>query len=76
MEYRISNRINYILDKDKMSSPQEVCKVIQDEIKPIIENYISLQNDIKVRFKKENNKNIFFVEIEAERIKPFGYIPY
>lgn len=76
MDYRISNRINYILDKDKMSSPQEVCKVIQDEIKPIIENYISLQNDIKVRFKKENNKNIFFVEIEAERIKPFGYIPY
>lgn len=76
MDYRIANRINYILDKDKMSSPQEVCKVIQDEIKPIIENYISLQNDIKVRFKKENNKNIFFVEIEAERIKPFGYIPY
>ena len=76
MDYRIANRIDYILNKDKISSPQEVCKVIQDEIKPIIENYISLQNDIKVRFKKENNKNIFFIEIEAERVKPFGYIPY
>ncbi len=69
------NRIDYILEKDKIINPQFVCDILKDELKPIIENYISFQKDIKVRFKKENEKNIFYVEIEAERIKPFGYIP-
>ena len=76
MLYKIQDRMEYILDKDKVSDPQRVCQLLQDEIKPIIENYIKIRNEIKVRFKKENNKNIFFIEIEAERIKPFGYIPY
>lgn len=75
MDYKITNRLNYILENDKMSDPQQVCDILREEIKPIIQNYINLQNDIKVRFKKENNKNTFWVEIDAERIKPFGYIP-
>ncbi len=74
MDYRIAKRLNYILENDKISDPQQVCEVLKDEIKPIVENYISLQNEIKVRFRKENNKNIFWIEIDAERIKPFGYI--
>ena len=76
MDYKIQNRINNILTKDKMSNPQSVCNILKNELKPIIENYLSLQKEIVIRFKNENNKNIFFIEFETERIKPFGYIPY
>ncbi len=73
---RVNNRIENILEQDKLFSPQAICDVLKEEIKPIVENYINLHDDIKVRFKKENNKNIFFIEIDANRTKPFGYIPY
>ena len=73
---RVNNRIENILEQDKLFSPQAICDVLKEEIKPIVENYINLQDDIKVRFKKENNKNIFFIEIDANRTNPFGYIPY
>ena len=39
-----------------MCDPQAVCKLLKNEIKPIVENYLTLQNDLIVRFKKENNK--------------------
>lgn len=76
MLYKIQDRMDYILEKDKICDPQRICDLLQDEIKPIIENYMTIEKDIKVRYKKENNKNIFYIEIEARRIKPFGYIPY
>ncbi len=76
MDYSISNRMEFILNKDKMCDPQRVCEILKEELKPIIENYISLKTEPMVRYKKEDNKNIFFIEINAERIKPFGYIPY
>lgn len=76
MDYRIKDRMEFILDNDKICDPQYVCDILKEEIKPIVENYINLQNDIRVRFKKEDNKNIFWIEINADRIKPFGYIPY
>jgi len=76
MQYKIQERMDFILDKDKINDPQRICQILQDELKPTIENYINLQSEIKVRYKKENNKNIFFIEIDAQRIKPFGYIPY
>ena len=75
MLYKIQDRMDYILNRDKICDPQRVCLLLQDELKPIVENYINIEKEIKVRFKKEGEKNIFFVEIEAQRIKPFGYIP-
>ncbi len=76
MNYKIANRLNNILENDKISDPQHICEVLKDEIKPLIKSYIDLESDIKVRFKKENNKNIFWIEFSADRIKPFGYIPF
>lgn len=76
MDYRIQNRINNILRNDKMNDPQAVCDVLKNEIKSIVENYLKLNKDIVVRYKTERNKNIFFIELEADRIKPFGYLPY
>ena len=74
MEYKIAQRMDYILNKDKIADPQRVCYVLEEEIKSIVENYLHLSKDFKVRFRKEDKKNIFFVEFEADRIKPFGYI--
>lgn len=76
MNYKIASRMNYMLENDKITDPQRMCEILKEEIKPIIENYIYLQNDIRVRFKKEKEKNIFWVEIDADKIKPVGYIPY
>lgn len=76
MEYRIAKRIDNILKNDKMPDPQHICEVLQDELKPLIESYIELNSDLKVRFKKDKSKNIFFIEFSAERIKPYGYIPF
>ncbi len=74
MDLSISKRMELILSNDKINDPQQICEVLKDEIRPIIENYITIKEDIKVRFKKENNKNIFWIEFNADRIKPFGYI--
>ena len=75
MEYRISDRMEYIIDRDKISDPQYICQILKYEIEPIVNNYLKLNGEIKVRFKRENNKNLFWFEINADRIKPFGYIP-
>ena len=76
MDYKIAKRMEYILNNDKMNDPQRVCDILKEELKPIIENYLTINNDFVVRYKRQNHKNIFFIEIDAERIKPFGYIPY
>ena len=74
MDYKITDRLKTILANDKMADPQHICQVLKEELKPLIESYIMLDSDIKVRFKKDNQKNIFFIEFSADRIKPFGYI--
>ena len=76
MDYKISKRIDYILNEDKMCDPQRICNILKDELKPVIANYLTLKNDIIVRYRKDNNRNLFFIELDAERVKPFGYIPY
>ena len=76
MNYKISKRMDYILNEDKMCDPQRICQILKEELKPIINNYLTLKNEIVVRYKKDNNRNIFFIELDAERIKSFGYIPY
>lgn len=75
INYKISERLNNMLESDKISDPQHMCEILKVELKPLIKSYIELQDDIKVRFKKVQDKNIFFIEFEAERIKPVGYIP-
>ena len=75
MDYKIAQRLENMLDQHKFANPQTICMVLKEEIKPIIENYMTLSKDFVVRFKKDGNSSVFFVEFCAERIKPFGYIP-
>ena len=76
MDNRISNRLSCIFDNDKMFAPQYICQVLEKELLPIIENFLVLKEPLKVRYKKENFENVFFIEFTADRIKPIGYIPY
>lgn len=79
MNYQIGeasiNRLSTLLRKDKCENPQYVCEILKGELEPIIANYISLSSPINVRFRKFGEKLLFSVEIDAERIRPFGYIP-
>ncbi len=75
MDYRITKRIEKILSNDKISDPQHICEVLKEEIKPLIESYIELDSDIRVRYKKDRDKSVFWIEFCADRIKPYGYIP-
>ena len=69
------NRLSTILRKDKCENPQYICEILKGELEPIISNYISLSSPVIVRFRKFNEKLLFSVEIDADRIKNFGYIP-
>ena len=76
MNYKILDRMDYILEKDKLIDPQQMCEILKNEIEPILQNYLQTKGELKVRFKKENARNVFWIEVETERIKPFGYIPF
>ena len=80
MNYKISqigvNRLNSILQRDKFVDPQRVCEILKGELEPIISNYISLSTPVNVRFRRFNEKLLFSVEIDAERIRPIGYVPH
>ena len=76
MDYKISSRMTSVLEGDKMFDPQRICQILEKELLPIIENFLALEEGVKVRYRKQNFKNIFFIEFSAERIKPIGYIPY
>ena len=75
MRYQIASRIEEVLNEDKFCDPQHLCEVLQEEIQPIAKNYLSLNGDVIVRYRKEGEKNVFFIEMNADRIKPFGYVP-
>ena len=74
MEYKIADRLSYILNNDKIVDPQAVCCILEEEIKPIIESYVTLDGAIRVRFKEEGKKKVFFMEFAADRIKNVGYL--
>lgn len=76
MKYQIAEtRLENILQRDKMNDPERVCEILKGELSSVIEGYISLSKPIEVRFKKEGERMLFSVEIDAERVKSFGYLP-
>lgn len=75
MKYEImEQRLNSVLERDKCSDPQRICEILKGELSPIISNYIE-PVDIMVRFRKAGEKLTFDIEVETNRLKPFGYLP-
>lgn len=66
------DRINELLIKDKFTNLDQVAEILKSEITPLALNYFLLADDVVVRFKREKNNIIFNIEIQANRIKPFG----
>ncbi len=76
MEYIIAeSRLENLLQRDKSFDMTRVCEVLKGEISPIAQQYLTLCQPVVVRFKKEGEKLCFSIEIEATRVKPFGYLP-
>ena len=67
-------RFNEMLIRDKFTNPAQVAEVLKGEITPIARNFFLLAGDLVVRFKRDGDKYVFNVEIQASRIKPFGRI--
>jgi septum formation topological specificity factor MinE len=76
MRYQIAeNRLENILQRDKVNDPQRVCEILKSEINSAIGGFLTLSHPIDVRFKKDGERIIFDVEIAVERVKSFGYLP-
>ncbi len=64
--------IEQYLIRDKFSSLQQVCEILQEEISSLSKNFFLLNCEPVVRFRRVENRYVFNVEIDANRIKPFG----
>ena len=69
------DRISRMLSRDNVNSPENVRMILGSEIKKVVRDYLELKDEIKVRFKLLDEEIIFMVEMRADRIKPFGYMP-
>lgn len=67
-------RLDEVLVNDKFSNISEVARLLEHEITPILKNYLSLSQEVVIRYKKCGNGYRFMLEVDAERIKPFGKI--
>lgn len=75
MNYQImADRLSSVLERDKINDPQHICEILKGELSPIVAGYMQLEN-LAVRYKKQGDRLQFNVEIDAQRLKPFGYLP-
>ncbi len=65
-------RINELLIRDKFTNPELVAEVLKGEVTPIARNFFLLADDLVVRYKRDGDIFVFNIEIQANRIKPFG----
>ncbi len=76
MNYQImENRLASVLQRNRDMDPQHICEVLKGELSPIIRSFIDLEGDIKVRYREEDKRMHFWVEMEALRFRPCGYLP-
>ena len=69
------DRLMSMLSRDNAHSPERIRLVLSSEIQRVVRDYLELKEEIKVRYKMIDEEVIFMVEMRAERIKPFGYLP-
>lgn len=67
-------RIEDVLVRDKFENIALIARMLEKEITPIVKNYLNLEEDVVVRYRKSGDKFVFDIEVKAERIKPFGMI--
>lgn len=66
------DRINELLIRDKFTNLEQVAEILKNEVTPLAQNFFLLADDVIVRFHRDKNNFVFNIEIQANRIKPFG----
>lgn len=69
------DRLLTMLNRDNANSPEQTRLLLSSEIQRVVKDYLELTDDVKVRFKLVDEEIIFMIEMRANRIKPFGYMP-
>lgn len=69
------DRLLTMLSRDNTNSPERTRLVLASEIQRVVKDYLELKEEVKVRFKLVDEEIVFMIEMRAERIKPFGYLP-
>ena len=69
------DRLFSMLAKDNTLSPERTRVILTSEVQRVVKDYLELTEEIKVRYKMVDEEIIFMIEMHAERIKPFGYMP-
>ena len=69
------DRLMSMVGRDNSSSPENIRLILQSEIRKVVKDYIELSDEIRVRYKYFEEEIVFMIEMRANRIKPFGYMP-
>lgn len=71
MKYRIgeSKRMFSVLANDSYKNPEKIINLLSAEFKIVAEQYLTLDGDIKVRYKISDNGLLFFVEMPAKSVR-------
>lgn len=71
MKYRIgeSRRMFSVLANDSYKNPEKIINLLSAEFKIVAEQYLTLDGDIKVRYKISDNGLLFFVEMPAKSVR-------
>lgn len=67
-------RLDEILVNDKFENIAKIASLLEKEVTKVAKNYLIFRDDAVVRYRKEDDKFIFNVELTVERVKPFGKI--
>ena len=69
------DRLVTMLNRDNTNSPERTRLILTSEVQRVVRDYLELKEEIKVRFKLVDEEIVFMIEMRANRIKPFGYMP-
>lgn len=69
------DRLVTMLNRDNSNSPERTRLILTSEVQRVVRDYLELKEEIKVRFKLVDEEIVFMIEMRANRIKPFGYMP-
>jgi len=69
------DRLLTMLNRDNANSPEKTRLILTSEVQRVVKDYLELKEEIKVRFKLVDEEIVFMIEMRADRIKQFGYMP-
>ena len=69
-----TNRLIDVLVKDKNKSPAKVIAILKSEITSLLNCYMELDDEIKVKIEEERGRITFKINATAIRLKDFGTV--